>query len=203
MAVLSGNTAKALELLADGANINEQGRKAPYRSAPLHIAARQGFTGLVEMLIENGADVESKEKDGTTALHSAANGAGALLLLQRGADVFSTDANGLTALHWAALRKKPDVVQVLIEHRADASAKDNGGGTPGDWVTLDSTQYSAPHAHVQAVSALSMLTAEKMRRKNATLKSVAFAMGHYARLGAGSLVAWLEPEVVRMVLELV
>jgi len=167
---------------------------------PLHKAARQGFTELVDSLIENGADVESKGEDGTTALHSAANGAVALLLLQRGADVSSTDANGLTALHWAALRLKPDVVQVLIEHRANADAKDQAGGIPWDWVNLNSTQDSTPHAHLQAVSVLNMLNAEK---KNATLKSVAFAMGHHERLGAGSLVERLEPDVVRMVLELV
>jgi hypothetical protein len=87
------------------------------------------------------------------------------------------------------------VVEMLIEHRANVlaetntrliSQETNTGLTPQDLATSQS--------HLQVVA---MLKAEAVTRA----KCVAFAMGHHERLGVGSPVDGLKPEVLRMVLE--
>jgi hypothetical protein len=79
------------------------------------------------------------------------------------------------------------VVRVLIEHRANILAEDNAGRTPEDLVTITG------HPEVVAI----------LQEAGLPGKFVAFAMGHHKRLGVGSLVAPLDAEVVRMVLQLV
>ena len=57
---------------------------------PLHVAAKWGKITLVTMLIEKGANIEAKTRDGLTPLHCAArSGHDAVvdLLLERGAPI--------------------------------------------------------------------------------------------------------------------
>ena len=150
----------------------------------------QGHVELVQFLLEKGANVSAIFPNrGFSLLELAAhhgNEAVALLLLQHGADVSERDNNGLTALHTAAFIGRDAVVQVLIEHRANVSAEDINGRTPQDLATS--------RGHIQVVG---MLKAAAVTRA----KCVAFAMGHHKRLGMGSRVEGLDPEVLRMVLE--
>ena len=46
--------------------------------------------------------------------------------------VTSKDAEGKTALHWAATGGHKEVVQFLLDSKADVHAKDNDGKTPLD-----------------------------------------------------------------------
>jgi ankyrin len=39
---------------------------------PLHVAAKWGKTNMVSLLIEKGANIEAKTRDGLTPLHCAA-----------------------------------------------------------------------------------------------------------------------------------
>ena len=111
------------------------------------------------------------------------------MLLEHGADASSKDPTGGTALHWAISQGWEPVVRVLIEHRANVLAETNEGVTP---VRMVNMAYSAPYPEIVA-----MVKAEAVSRA----KCVAFAMGHHERLGAGSVVKGLEPEVLRKVLE--
>ena len=136
--------------------------------------------------------MSATDNEEQTALHTAAihgTGAVAQVLLEHGADVSSKDPMGGTALHWAILQGWEPVVRVLIEHRANVLAETNEGVTPLKMVNM---AYSAPYPEVVA-----MVKAEAVSRA----KCVAFAMGHHERLGAGSVVEGLEPEVLRKVLE--
>jgi len=201
------------------------------QSSPLHIAAHVGCTPAVKLLIDHGADVSSRDNTGRTPLQEAAQSGHAntakvaLLLLQNGAAVSTQSLHeGATAMHFAARCEAPleglSVMRLLISKGADPSARDNDGGTPLFWAArhgngavvplllfhgkgadLQSTSngrtpediaFSRSHLEVAA-----MLEAEALRR--ATCE--AFAMGQLERLGAGSRVRGLEPEVVRMVLE--
>src|SRR5262249_3984053 len=66
---------------------------------PLHMAARRGTAEVAEALIDAGADIEAKDKNGETPLRRAVNcGQERLvrLLLNRGADPRSTDKMGRT-----------------------------------------------------------------------------------------------------------
>ena len=59
---------------------------------------------------------------------------------------------------------------------------------------MTSEDFATRNAHPQIVA---MLTTEAVSRA----KCLAFAMGHHARLGSGSRLRRLDPEVLRMMLE--
>jgi hypothetical protein len=88
------------------------------------------------------------------------------------------------------------MVRVLLQYGANGEAKDNGGDTPEDYATAYIININTTHSqsHLQIVA---MLQAEAVTRA----KCVAFAMGHHERLGVGSRMEALDPEVVRKVLE--
>ena len=186
LAVLRGATEEARQLLAGGANVDERGGPAPHLATPLQIAVSRMNVEVAQLLLDHGAVVSARDNTGRAALHSASIGAVALLLLQHGADVSATDTDGWAPLHLAALHGHEDVVQVLIEHRANVLAETNDG------VTAEGLAASRSHLEVVA-----MLKAAAVTRA----KCVAFAMGHHTRLGVGSRVEGLDPEVIRMVLE--
>jgi hypothetical protein len=77
------------------------------------------------MLLEAGADIESRGHNGRTALHHAALGRDShcmALLLAHGADVNAADTNGLTPLMWAAGVNACLNMRLLLEHGADVNA---------------------------------------------------------------------------------
>ncbi|KAK3940766.1 hypothetical protein QBC46DRAFT_341278 [Diplogelasinospora grovesii] len=85
-------------------------------------AAEYGREGMMaRLLLDNGADLESKSEDGRTPLSFAAecgHEAVARLLLDKGADPQLEDNNGRTPLRWAAERGHEAVVQLLLEKGA-------------------------------------------------------------------------------------
>ena len=52
------------------------------------------------------------------------------MLLGEGADIESKDKDGRTPLSWAAERRYESVVKLLPENGADINAKDESGQTP-------------------------------------------------------------------------
>ena len=101
----------------------------------LHLAASEGNTETVQLLLEKGADINMKDKDENTALHLAA-GYGQTetvqLLLEKGAKINEMNDEGLTALHLAASQGHTSIVKKLLNHRdADINIKGgNDGSTP-------------------------------------------------------------------------
>ncbi|XP_055309695.1 uncharacterized protein LOC129573326 [Sitodiplosis mosellana] len=88
----------------------------------LHFAARFGNKEIVQLLIENKADVNKKDDNGSTPLHWAAEKGRkeiVQLLIDKGADVHEKDYYGSTPLHWAA--------------KWDVNKKENDGSTPLHW----------------------------------------------------------------------
>lgn len=91
--------------IAEGADVN-----APDESlniSPLAWSASHGQTEATRLLIENGADVNIKDDNGSTPLHSAA--------------VFG----------------RADVAKLLVENGADLQVHNDDGGTPADALHLD------------------------------------------------------------------
>lgn len=112
-------------LLENGANINDKEVRDTIDQIPLIVAADGGCKDIVEMLLEAGADIEHRNDQGETALISAAqNGHKEIvqMLLDAGANVNQENADGETALDLAIkLRHKKDLVDLLLEHSAEAS----------------------------------------------------------------------------------
>ena len=99
-----------------------------YGRTPLWWAAEKGHEAVVKLLLEKGADVESKDRYyGQTPLSWAAekgHEAVVKLLLEKGADVESKDEYGRTPLWWAAEKGHEAVVKLLLEKGADVESKD-------------------------------------------------------------------------------
>src|SRR5580698_1123559 len=106
-------------VLASTANIEE-----------LHRAARAGDLKRVEALIENGTPVNGRDSLGGTALHDAAWAGEAEIveyLIRAGADVNARHAEGQsTPLDYAVLMNRFEVVEILLDHGAQASATNKG-----------------------------------------------------------------------------
>ena len=112
-------------LLENGANINDKEVRDTIDQIPLIVAADGECKDIVEMLLEAGADIEHRNDQGETALIAAAqNGYTEIvqMLLDAGANVNQENADGETALDLAIkLRHKKDLVDLLLEHGAEAS----------------------------------------------------------------------------------
>lgn len=121
----------ATVLVNHGARI--EGEHSVSRMSPLHMAAQDGLTELVRLMIAKGARVNARDNAGNTALHYAPGADIAQFLLSNGADVNVKSRSGSTPLHYAAGRGQVDLVQLLIDNRAAIDPKDKRGQTPAAW----------------------------------------------------------------------
>ncbi|KAI1180646.1 hypothetical protein F4777DRAFT_528793 [Nemania sp. FL0916] len=100
----------------------------------LALAAALGKTSIVEYLLEQNANVNSRDpKYGETALHLASrNGHIEVvdLLLSRHAAVNLEGRNGLSPLHLAARYARTDIAASLLDAKANLSQRDNNRNTP-------------------------------------------------------------------------
>ena len=99
----------------------------------LMTAAFNGHLDICRVLIDKGAQLESKDKYGGTPLHCAADQGHVeivCLLCDRGADVEARDNADWRPLHDAASNGHISVVKELIEERnAEINARDDRGRT--------------------------------------------------------------------------
>jgi ankyrin repeat protein len=99
---------------------------------PLDLAAYNDHYGVVDILVENKADLKKKDKYGRTLLHWAStHGKSKLVatLLKQRIPVDPTDEHKRTPLHWAAQGGHNDVISQLLENKADVNKKDKYGDT--------------------------------------------------------------------------
>eukprot|EP00899_Mesostigma_viride_P003715 jgi/Mesvir1/13344/Mv24003-RA.1 len=96
-------------------------------------AAEQGDLAVVRLLVEDGADVNAEDKEGSTALMAAARTGHVesfWLLLENGAHVNARNKHGSSPLMYAALNGHLDIARSLIENGADVNARNKNGWTP-------------------------------------------------------------------------
>ena len=95
--VMRNDISAVKELIASGADINRQNKM--YGHTPLIIACNYDYVEMAKLLIDKGADIHIKGKDGSTALIAAASNSRELveLLLSKGADVNARMTNGTGA----------------------------------------------------------------------------------------------------------
>jgi ankyrin repeat protein len=94
---------------------------------PLHLACTNRSAPMVDRLLAAGAHANATLPSGETVLMTCARAGDAnavKALLVHGADVNAKEReHHQTALMWAAAQRHPDVVQLLIEARADIRAR--------------------------------------------------------------------------------
>jgi len=103
----------------------------------LFLAVRSGNPAFVNLVLDRGADVNTRRSDGHTALMAAQFGRHPKrdeiirLLIRRGADVNATDAYGQTMLYGAVTRTNPkEAVDTLVSAGAKVDWQDKSGRTP-------------------------------------------------------------------------
>lgn len=112
LAALRGQENMVKSLIERGAEVNKPGW------APLHYAATSGHAGIVRLLLEHHAFVDTESPNGTTPLMMAAQygSTEALkLLLAEGAVASARNKLGKTALDFAHLGSRPDAIAILTE----------------------------------------------------------------------------------------
>ena len=114
-------TIAALVLVGCGAS--QPTAKAPVLT--IYEAARRGDIAAVIMRLAAGTKADTKTKDGTTPLHTAARFGHkevAELHIAKGADV-NAAVDGITPLHFAVANDAKELAELLIAAGADVNAK--------------------------------------------------------------------------------
>jgi hypothetical protein len=130
-ATLEGRAETIKGLIAQGKDINARNIRG---QTPLHLAATKGNRDVMQLLLENGAEVDAQAPDSDcTALHYAA-GLGHVelceLLVRYGADPDAQTARLETPLHLAVSRGHSGVVALLLKYNARLDIRDKNGMTP-------------------------------------------------------------------------
>ena len=118
-----GNFDGVVRLLDDGADPNELGGY-PCFCPPLDLAVYYGNNEMVNLLLENRADVEKRNSHGKTPLHVSlfrVQREITRMLLDYGADIESKDNIGKTVLYTAAQSCPANCLQYLIANGADVN----------------------------------------------------------------------------------
>jgi hypothetical protein len=132
-------------------NINVNVKDDEYGATPLHYAAANGHVKIVRLLLQNGAEVNAKDRRDRTPLHYAAiHGHIDILhlLVEIGADLEAQTNNGSRALHIAAWEGHLPFIQELISrYHVDINARKNDG-TTALW------RHGNPHPHPEIITFL-------------------------------------------------
>lgn len=102
-------------------------------NTPLHWATHAGYSSVVRLLLDEGANLNDENTLLDTPLIIAAAVASEStirLLVDRGADLNAQNLRGWTALHCAARNELGTSVQLFLAGGANAMLEDNGGLPP-------------------------------------------------------------------------
>ena len=102
-------------------------------STPMYIAASEGHSDILLLLIERGADVDDRNEDGNTPLHRASrNGRleAVQLLLDRGADIDVQNNFNNSVLVYAMFGGHAEIARMLLDRGAMTDVQGQFGQTP-------------------------------------------------------------------------
>ena len=122
------------DLILRGADVNARDDD---KSVPtlIHKACEERNTGMIQLLLEAGADVNARNTYGQSAMHmAAAQGFADILdlLINNGGDIGAKTNTGWTPLHEACWHGRVEVARKLLEAGADVNMRDEDGNTPLD-----------------------------------------------------------------------
>ena len=126
-AAMSGDLEAITLILSRNVDINHTDQNSAGYSALIY-AIIKNRVDVVKCLLANGANVNHKTIEGSTALHGAANTRGnkdmLLLLIEARADVNARDVDGNTALNLASVNGFLGASALLLDSRADVNTAD-------------------------------------------------------------------------------
>ena len=122
-----GRTEQARILLELGADANI---KTDNQQTALHSATSYGHFEVAKLLLQHGAFVLSMNGNNATPLHYALSAEIVQLLLENSADLEAEDVEKFTPLCYAAGRGNIEVVEKLIQSGADIHARNHDQQTP-------------------------------------------------------------------------
>lgn len=105
------------------------------RSAVVY-AAQFSCLDTLQILLEQGADVNAAANDGSTAVHRVChngNHEALQILIQYNADLAIQDVCGRAPIHWACTTKSRDCLQILVDRGVDVGVRDVDGLSPSMW----------------------------------------------------------------------
>ncbi|XP_050335187.1 protein phosphatase 1 regulatory subunit 12A isoform X8 [Bactrocera neohumeralis] len=144
----------------------ERGRKIKFSSGCVFLAAcMSGDKEEVLKLLESGADINTANVDGLTALHQACiddNLEMVEFLIEHGADINRQDNEGWTPLHATASCGFVSIARYLVEHGADPAAVNSDGDLAVD-LAVD-IQHLAMMDFMQKVMTEHNIDCEKARQ---------------------------------------
>ena len=126
-------------LIEYGADANDGDRQSELFDAPLYMACRAGNPEAALMLLDNGADLNARGREGRTLLHASVEMPPSVIsnsiilineLVSRGCDVNGRDANGQTPLHLACANGSAVGVFALLRCWANIDIRDANDRTP-------------------------------------------------------------------------
>ncbi|XP_063923595.1 uncharacterized protein LOC135137792 isoform X2 [Zophobas morio] len=147
LACLKGVYENAITLLDFDASINRMDKEG---NNALHYASKsqQNNHDIIELLSEEGIDINVQNQNGTTALQFACRKAvyeNAEMLLYFGASINSTDKDNNNALHYASRSNQvnQDVIKILTEKGVDVNAQNKNGTTALQFACLSGVHENA------------------------------------------------------------
>lgn len=183
-AIEKGDIAKILDFVKQGFNFNLI--DIPYNHTPLIAYAKIAL--MIDVVVRGGADINGTDDEGHTALFLAMGSDTdstevVLELIRLGADTTRTYNNS-----------NHTVVKFMRTRIEDANdhidaAVDSSDETLNRLTTRVQNWQLNVNAYEEGVRMVWMRTTQ-----------LSFAMGHHPRLGVGSAVLHIEPEIVRMIL---
>jgi Ankyrin repeats (3 copies)/Ankyrin repeats (many copies) len=177
---------------------------------PLSEACDGGWYEIIELLLAHGANASHALKGGMTILHRVLQDGDVnymllvKMLVNAGADINAKSDTNDTPLHMAVQAGNFKSVEFLLEMNVCLDGINDAGLTPLE-LALDFHEHfeedNEGDVHHSATNywgeIADILRLEQLRR----LRCETFCMGQHERLGVGSLIRWLDPEMTRLVLQ--
>lgn len=123
--------------------------------AVIHLAARNGFTDVIDKLLRHGDNVNRTNQNGNFAMHYAAwNGymATVKFLREKGSTVNAKNQDGDTPLHFAVMYQSMDFIETLVGIGMKVNAQNKKGETP--------LHVAVAHNRTEAMEALLICRAD-------------------------------------------
>ncbi|UOG61856.1 ankyrin repeat domain-containing protein [Leptospira noguchii] len=145
---------KIEDYLKQGADVHcktgEFGGRDEWGNSPIHIAVKEERIDIVDLLLEYGADINSKNQEGYSPLYKIPwkrkEGFSLLQLLQqKGADLKCLTNSGISLLHYAALQDNVPILEYLFQNGLELDLQSGHGDTPLHWTVhyhcIESARY--------------------------------------------------------------